>query len=215
MADIAVVIVDDDASYRETLALLFSNAPGFALAGSFESGPDVLATARERGSGWDLAFVDFDMPGMNGIEATRRLKETLPELKVIILTVFEEPAVILEAICAGVDGYLFKKSSDLDLLDQAEVVVRGGSPLTGGVARTVLELLRDRVPAARGPALKLSPREEGVLGLLVEGQSYKQIADSLGLSLDTVRSYIRGLYRKLQVQNAAAAVTRALREGLV
>jgi DNA-binding NarL/FixJ family response regulator len=95
------------------------------------------------------------------------------------------------------------------------VVVRGGSPLTGGVARTVLELLRDRVPAARGPALKLSPREEGVLGLLVEGQSYKQIADSLGLSLDTVRSYIRGLYRKLQVQNAAAAVTRALREGLV
>lgn len=215
MADIQVVVVDDDPGYREALELLFSSAPGHALAGAFASAPEAIAAAQTRGSGWDVAFMDIDMPEMSGIEGTRRLKEVLPDLKVAILTVFEDPPLIVQAICAGADGYLLKKSSDLDLLGHVELIRGGGAPLTGGVARTLLDLLRDRVPESRRPSVKLSPREEAVLGLLVEGRPYKLIAAELDISLDTVRTYIRGLYRKLQVQNAAAAVTRALREGLV
>jgi DNA-binding NarL/FixJ family response regulator len=215
MANVQVVVVDDDAGYRETLELLFSSAPGYALAGAFTSPPPALEAAREHGDDWDVVFMDVDMPEMDGVEATRRLKEVQPDLKVVILTVFEDPSVILQAICAGADGYLLKKSSDLDLLAQVELIHGGGAPLTGGVARTLLDLLRDRVPKSRRPSVKLSPREEAVLGLLVEGNSYKQIAAELSISIDTVRSYIRGLYRKLQVQNAASAVTRALRDGLV
>ena len=215
MADIQIVIVEDDADYRDTLALLFSSTPGHAVVGAFASPAAALQAAREDTRKWTLAFMDFEMPGMNGIEATRRLKEIRPDLKVVILTVFEHPPLILEAICAGADGYLLKKSSDLDLLAQVQLVLSGGAPLTGGVARTLLDLVRDRVPRSQPLPVKLSPREEEVLALLVEGRSYKQIAPELGISLDTVRHHIRGLYRKLQVQNAAAAVTRALREGLV
>jgi DNA-binding NarL/FixJ family response regulator len=215
MADVQIVIVDDDAGYRETLELLFSSVPGYAVAGVFSSAVAAVAAAPAQGHRWDVAFMDVDMPEMDGIEATGRLKELLPRLKIVILTVFEDPAVILRAICAGADGYLLKKSSDLDLLEQVELIEGGGAPLTAGVARTLLALLRGRMPASSRPSVRLSPREEDVLRLLVEGRSYKQIAVDLSLSLDTVRSYIRGLYRKLQVQNAAAAVTRALREGLV
>jgi DNA-binding NarL/FixJ family response regulator len=215
VANIQVVVVDDDDGYRETLQLLFSSAPGYALAGAFTSPAPAIEAARARGHDWDVVFMDVDMPEIDGVEGTRRLKELLPELKIVVLTVFEDPSVILQAICAGADGYLLKKSSDLDLLRQVELIYGGGAPLTGGVARTLLDLLRDRVPRSRRPSVKLSPREEAVLGLLVEGNSYKQIAAGLDISIDTVRCYIRGLYRKLQVQNAASAVTKALREGLV
>ena len=214
-----VAVVEDDPRYRHSLETLFAHAPGFALAASFGSATAALRAAEqalERGGlGWDLALMDLQLPGMDGIEATRRLKALAPQVSVVVLTVFEEPSTMLQAICAGADGYLLKKSSDLDLLGQVELIQGGGAPLTGGVARTLLALLRDRVPASRRPSVKLSPREEDVLSLLVDGRSYKQIAGDLDLSMDTVRSYIRGLYRKLQVQNAAAAVTRALREGLV
>jgi DNA-binding NarL/FixJ family response regulator len=213
MTDVQVVVVDDDAGYRETLEMLFSSTPGHALAGAFASAGEALAGAAA-GARWDLAFMDIDMPEMDGIEGTRQLKQLRPDLKIVILTVFEDPSVILQAICAGADGYLLKKSSDLDLLAQIELILQDGAPLTARVARTLLALLRDRVPAQR-PPVELSPRQEAVLRLLVGGYSYKQIAAELGLSLDTVRSHVRGLYRKLQVQNAAAAVTRALREGLV
>jgi two-component system, NarL family, nitrate/nitrite response regulator NarL len=214
MTDVQVVIVDDDPGYRETLEMLFSGTPGHALAGTFASAAEAVAAAPAAGVRWDLAFMDIDMPEMDGIEGTRQLKQLRPELKVVILTVFEDPSIILQAICAGADGYLLKKSSDLDLLAQVELILQDGAPLTARVARTLLTLLRDRVPAQR-PPVDLSPRQEAVLLLLVGGHSYKQIAANLGLSLDTVRSHVRGLYRKLQVQNAAAAVTRALREGLV
>jgi DNA-binding NarL/FixJ family response regulator len=215
MADLQIAIVDDDAGYRETLELLFSSVPGFAVAGTFGDATSALSAASARGEAWDVAFMDLDMPEIDGIEATRRLKALVPALHVVILTVFEDPAVILRAICAGADGYLLKRSSDRDLLAQVELIRNGGAPLTGGVARTLLKLLRDRSPAPPVSSVKLSPREEAVLARLVEGRSYKQIAADLDISLDTVRSYIRGLYRKLQVQNAAAAVTKALRGGLV
>src|SRR2546423_393412 len=123
--------------------------------------------------------MDLDLPGMNGIEATRRLKALCPAVTVVVLTVFEDPGTILEAIGAGADGYLVKQTSAGDLLAQLRAAAAGGSPLTPRVARTILDLVRDsHTPRAPVKDLRLSDREQAVLHALVEGLSYKQAAAS-------------------------------------
>ena len=162
---------------------------------------------------WDIVVMDLEMPEMSGIEATRRLKMLSPDLKVVVLTVFEDPAAIVEAVSVGADGYLLKKARARELVEGIRSVAEGGSPLTPDVARTILDLLRALKPAARaGPAptrFELTDREQQVLRALVNGMSYKQVADELGISLGTVRSHIVAIYRKLQVHNVAEAVSRA------
>lgn len=226
-----VVIVEDDARYRESLSFLLALDPRFRLRATHGSALTAI-DAIDAGDAsdppgtrpaWDLVLMDLDLPGLNGIEATRRVKKRLPAVLVVVLTVFEEPARILEAICAGADGYLLKRTPPRELLEQLGVVADGGAPLTAGVARTVLDLIRDRpgapgrpetgAPLPGGPAL--SQREREVLRGLVDGLAYKQVADHLDLSIDTVRTHVRGLYRKLQVHSVAEAVVRALRDGLV
>ncbi|MBI3449961.1 MAG: response regulator transcription factor [Acidobacteria bacterium] len=222
-----VAFVEDDANYRSGLEALFSYEPGIALAGSFDSPTAFLReaapeTGRPRLSGLNLVLMDLDLPEMSGIEVIRRFKAGVADVPVVALTVFEEPATILQAICAGADGYLLKKTPASDLIAQIRVVASGGSPLTPGVARSILQILRSpgegvRSPAARpvAAALDLSEREQQVLRCLVRGLAYKQAADEMNISLDTVRTYIRRIYGKLQVHSVAEAVGRALREGLV
>lgn len=227
-APLNVVVVEDDARYRESLVVLLSLDPQLHLLETFGSATAALAhldtvTPPAAPPAWHLILMDLDLPGMNGIEAIRRIKPRLPAALVVVLTVFEEPARILEAICAGADGYLLKRTPPRELLEQLRVVVDGGAPLTAGVARTVLDLIRDRAapPGQPEPVVRLpggpplSQREREVLRGLVDGLAYKQVADQLGLSIDTVRTHVRGLYRKLQVHSVAEAVVRALREGLV
>ena len=218
-----VVVVEDDARYRESLAALFGHTPGFRLVERFGAATDALRRLGDgaRPPAWDLVLMDVDLPGMSGIEATRLLKRLLPDALVVVLTVFEEPNVILEAICAGADGYLLKKTPPVELVSQLRVVAAGGAPLTAGVARTVLQLVRDPASAAPDPpangdgALRLTGRERDVLRGLTRGLAYKQVADTLGLSLDTVRTHVRNVYRKLQVHSVAEAVSRAIRQRLV
>ena len=226
-AAIRLGVVEDDHRYRETLEQLFEGAPGFRLVGSHPSPGPALRQAEEAAqaggrSPWDLVLMDLEMPEMNGIEATRRLKKLFPEVKVVVLTVFEQAPTILEAICAGADGYLLKKSRARELLEGLRSVAEGGAPLTPVVAGRLLHLMREFRPAAAagadgpGPSrLDLTEREQQVLRGLVEGLSYKQTADILGISLGTVRTHILGIYRKLQVHSVAEAVSRALRERIV
>jgi DNA-binding NarL/FixJ family response regulator len=218
-----IVITEDDPRYRAGLAALFECEPDHDLVDVFESPPPLLAAARaarERCDTppWDLALMDIEMPGMDGVEATRALKMLFPDLPIVMLTVFEEPETILQAICAGADGYLLKKTSPAELLEQIGAIVAGGSPLTPGVARTVLDLLREggttRSAAPLSPAVNLAPRELAVLRHLARGLSYKQVAYAESISLDTVRTYVRRVYRKLQVHNVAEAVGHAIRSGL-
>ena len=221
-----VAVVEDNARYRGTLEQLFRHAPGFELAASFPSPPPAIRAAQravdeQSGPAWDVVVMDLEMPEMSGIEGTRRLKQLIPGLKVVVLTVFEQPATILEAICAGADGYLLKKARAPELLGGLRSAVEGGAPLTPNVARSVLELMRDggsegQVGDAESPTrLDLTDREQQVLRALVEGLSYKQVADILGISLGTVRTHITSIYRKLQVHSVAEAVSRAIRERIV
>ncbi len=226
MSVVNVVIVEDDARYRASLETLFNHAPGFNLVASFGRVTAAVAEARRIVAGesrerWDLVFMDIDLgEDITGIDGTREIKQIAPDVAVVMITVFEEPTTILQAICAGADGYLLKKTSAKRILDQARAVVAGDAPMTPGVARTMLDLVRklgaSQAEAAAAPArLGLSERERDVLRCLVDGNSYKQVAANLDIKLDTVRSHIRQLYKKLQVHSAAEAVSKAIRDGLV
>jgi DNA-binding NarL/FixJ family response regulator len=221
---IRVVAIEDDSRYRASLEALFRHSPPFQFVRSFASPQPVLrgleqATRRGRPAGFDLVLMDLQLPGMSGVEATRRIKELCPALRVVALTVYEGRSTILEAICAGVDGYLLKRTPAERLVGQLRSVLAGGAPLSPSVARSVLEFVRRREADRDGAALAgdphLTPREQEVLACLVTGMSYKQVARDLDISLDTVRFHIRNVYGKLQVRNVAQAVSRALREGLV
>jgi DNA-binding NarL/FixJ family response regulator len=216
---IHVVTIEDDPQYRSSLELLLGRARDFELAGSFGSPAAALTRLEAGGDGprWDLVLMDLDLPGMNGIDCTRRIKRVLPDAAVVVLTVFEERATIVEAICAGADGYLLKRTPAAELLTQLRAIARGGAPLSAGVARTVLDLVRRIAPTTPtdGARFELTDRELDVLRCLVEGMSYKRTALHLGISIDTVRGYVRSVYSKLQVHNVAEAVSRALREGIV
>lgn len=225
--NLRVAVVEDNSSYRHSLETLFGHAPGFVLTGSYGSADAALDAADKalRMNGeppWNVVLMDLDLPGTGGLEATRRLKRQAPQLAIVILTVFEEPATILEAISAGADGYLLKKTTATELLSQLRAISSGGSPLTAGVARTLLQLLRATGQGTRGDdkssapgKLELTEREHEVLQCLVRGQSYQQCANELKISLDTVRTHIRAVYKKLQVHSVAEAVARAIREKLV
>jgi DNA-binding NarL/FixJ family response regulator len=219
------VAVEDDSRYRSSLEVLLRHSTDFVLEESFAAPAAALerlalsATGTGSPPEWDLVLMDLDMPGMSGVECTRRFKAALPDVPVVVLTVFEDRANILAAICAGADGYLLKRTPADGLLLQLRAVLAGGSPLSAGVAKTVLDAVR-QVNAATGTSatpggVELTEREREVLACLVRGMSYKAVARSLGISIDTVRSHIRGVYGTLQVHSVAAAVSRAVREGLV
>jgi len=220
---IRVVAVEDDPGFRRTLETLMGHAPGFELCASYGSAEAALreAACLERGGrigGWDLVLMDISLGGMSGIRAIEQLRELDKELPVVVLTVFEEPGVIVEAIAAGANGYLLKKTNARELLFQLRSVVDGGAPLTPAVASIVLGLLRCGGSVATGAEptrLGLTQREQQVLRCLVDGCKYKDVAEKLGISVETVRTHIRSVYGKLQVHSVASAVREAIRRGLV
>jgi len=220
-----VTVVEDDPRFRTSLNGLLRNTAGFALASSFESAEPAIAQARkarELGTdlGWDIVVTDIGLPGMSGIEFTHALKRAQPALPVVVLTVFEEPATVFAAICAGADGYLLKSAAAEELTTQLEAIMRGSAPLSAALAGTLMQLVRasasqhafSRHTLPRD--LGLTARQLDVLRLLVDGHSYREIGQQLDISLDTVRSHIRQIYSALQVHSVAEAVTYALRHGL-
>ncbi len=217
---VRVAIVDDDPAYRGALADLLSLEQPFELKAVFEDARGVLAEARgAQDTPWDLVLMDMEMPAIDGITATAELKVLHPGLLVVMLTAFEESDRIVRAIVAGADGYLVKRTAGQEVVDEIRSVIAGGSPLTPSVARSVLASIRAGLAtppdAEASSRLGLSEREADVLRALVDAKGYKQIAYDLHISVDTVRSHIRKVYRKLQVHSAPEAVARAIRERIV
>ena len=222
---VRVATVEDDPRYRNSLALLLRSLPGFAHAGAYDCARPLLQAARTahaagKAAPWDVVITDMGLPDKDGIELTRELKAMFADLRVVLLTVFDEPARVLAAICAGADGYLLKSSTSRELTDQLELVLRQGAPISTAIAGTVLRLVREgndeRLGARALPRdLGLTQRQLAVLGNLVEGLSYREIGERLEISIDTVRSHIRQIYAALQVHNVAEAVSYALKHRLV
>ncbi len=207
----SIWLIEDHAPLRESLRELFE-ASGEFSARTFASCEDALRGI-DRGESPDVMILDIGLPGMSGLEGLKHFKERLPELSILIFTVFDDRKRIFEAICAGASGYLLKLESPDRIVAAVAEIQRGGWPMTPEIAGSVLDRFSRLGPAKSD--IDLSDREREVLGLIVEGLARKQIADELKISVHTVDSYVRRIYEKLHVNTLGGAVAKALREGLV
>ncbi len=206
---ITVSIVEDQEPLRNTLSRVLNRAEGFKCISTYGS-----AEAALEGLPKDMPEVvlqDINLPGMNGVECARKLKEIAPKIQVIMLTVYEDTENIFNALAAGASGYLLKRTSSAELLESIREVHRGGSPMTAHIARKVVQSFQREKSAAAAATEDLSPREREVLDCLSQGFLYKEIAEKLGISYETVHTYIRRIYEKLQVRTRTEAVAKFLR----
>lgn len=205
---VTVAIVEDNADLRGTLARVINRAPGFQCVGQYgdaESALTGLPNDKPR-----VVLMDINLPGMNGVECVRRLKQVLPATQVVMLTAYEDTDNIFGSLEAGASGYLLKRSKSAEILEAIKEVLEGGSPMTAHIARKVVHSFQNR-GASPDPMANLADREREVLDLLAQGLMYKEIADKLGIGFETVRTYVRRIYEKLQVRSRTEAVAKALR----
>jgi RNA polymerase sigma factor (sigma-70 family) len=205
---ITVSIVEDDARVRESLAGLISRAPGFECVSSYPTGEEALADIPKKKP--EVVLMDINLPGMSGIDCARKLKSVEPSCQIVMLTVYENTEAIFKALANGASGYLLKATAPEELLVAIQDVHRGGSPMTSHIARKVVQSFQQS-PASKATE-NLSPREQEVLELLAKGFLYKEIADQLHISFETVHTYIRRIYEKLQVRSRTEAVAKYLRQ---
>ena len=203
---IKVSIVEDDPKAREILVEWINRAEGFRCVSNHGSGEDALAAMPEQKP--QVVLMDINLPGMNGPECVRRLKPLLPQAQFVMLTVYEDSDHIFQALQSGASGYLLKQTQRADLMDALRDVNAGGSPMTANIARKVVQTFQFQAPQMSPDDAALSPREREVLELLARGYLYKEIADSLSISLPTVNTYIRRIYEKLHVRSRSQAVAK-------
>jgi len=209
---IKVAIIEDEREIRECLALLLNGTDGYLCTGSYRSMEDALENIARQVP--DVVLSDIGLPGMNGIDGVRLLKQRHPDLLVLMLTVYDDDERIFDAMCAGACGYLLKKTPPARLLDSLKEVVAGGAPMSPEVARRVIALFREIRPPDRAE-YHLTPHETRLLKLFVEGHNYKTAAAELRVSVNTVNFHVRSIYDKLQVHSRSEAVVKALLNRLV
>ncbi|SPE51478.1 Two component transcriptional regulator, LuxR family [Verrucomicrobia bacterium] len=201
---ITVSIVEDAQGVREGLARLLNRSPGFRCVASYPDGEAALTSIAAEPP--DVVLMDIDLPGMSGVECVRKLKASLPSIRVVMLTVYENPELIFDALSAGAIGYLLKQRPSAELLNAIRDAHQGGAPMSSQIARKVVQFFQASKPADE--AGELSAREREVLDFLAKGHLIKDIADRLGLSFDTVRTYIRRIYEKMHVHSRSQAVAK-------
>jgi len=205
---ITVSIVEDNDQLRGTLARIINRAEGFRCLSQYENAETALeALPRDRPN---VVLMDINLPGMNGVECVRQLKPLVPDTQVVMLTVYEDTENIFNALAAGASGYLLKRTARAELLEAIREVYGGGSPMTTHIARKVVQSFQQTGASPRQTE-NLSPREQEVLDCLSQGFLYKEIAEKLGISYETVHTYIRRIYEKLQVRTRTEAVAKFLR----
>lgn len=208
----AVVIYEDNTSLRESLANLVTFSGNLLLLGAFPNVQNVAQQVKELKP--DVILMDIDMPGMNGIEAVKVIRQFDQQVQIIMLTVFDDNTHVLDAICAGASGYLLKKNISDKLTHAISEVLQGGAPMSPGIARMVIESMQ-RKKVVEKNNYQLTHREKEILTSLSRGNSYKMIGADLSISIDTVRTHIKRIYEKLQVHSQTEAVCKAVTERLV
>jgi DNA-binding NarL/FixJ family response regulator len=211
-AEISVAIVEDDPPTREALHALIGGTPGFRSIATFGSVEEAL-TGLERGQP-NLLLLDINLPGIPGSQGVRLLRERFPYLQVVMLTVFAEEERIFESLCNGACGYLLKRTPPARLLEALREAHEGGSPMSPDIARKVVGTFQKSGPPEQAEHA-LTPHEVRVVRMLASGDSYQEIAERFGITVNTVRNYIRRIYDKLQVHTKSEAVSKALRGRLI
>lgn len=201
---INVVIIEDIREIREGLQLLIDSSEGFSCTKTFSSAEQAIEDLPAYDP--DVALMDINLPGMNGIEAVRKLKAQCPRTQFIMSTVYEDDENIFESLKAGASGYLLKKTAPSKILEAIMEVVDGGSPMSSQIARKVIASFQKKDSIDEVDIL--TPKEKEVLKALAKGLRYKEIADEMQVSIETIRSHARKVYEKLQVQSRTEALNK-------
>jgi DNA-binding NarL/FixJ family response regulator len=200
---ISIALVEDESRVRDQLAKIINEASGFRCQGSFGSAEQALREIPRQPP--DVVLMDINLPKMSGVECAFRLKKLLPQVQIVMLTVFDDSEQIFKALEMGASGYLLKRAPSDEILKAVMEVHRGGAPMSSYIARQVVQSFAKR---SNQEAPNLSPREEEVLALVAKGYVNKEIADRLGLGLETVRSYLKSTYDKLHVRSRTEAAMK-------
>ena len=211
--NIKVAIFEDNRSLRESLFQLIDGSDGFRCVGAFPNCDRLIQNIRE--SKPDVVLMDIEMPGLSGIEAIKILKENFPEVKVLIETIFEDNNKIFDSICNGAEGYILKNTPPAFILSAIKEIYEGGAPMTPSIASKVLKMFKKNSSSDSKEEVGLTEREKEILRLLVEGMSYKMIATTSFISVETVSGHIKNIYKKLQVHSKSEAVIKAIRGKIV
>jgi DNA-binding NarL/FixJ family response regulator len=214
MKDLKVTIFEDNRSLREGLYQLINGSPGLTCSGAFANCNNLVKDIETTIP--DVILMDIEMPGISGIEAVKIIKEKFPDVKILMETIFDENDKIFQSICNGAEGYILKNTPPVQMLTAIKEVYEGGAPMTPSIASKVLKMFKNRPPESdNSEQFNLTDREKEILKCLVEGMSYKMIADSCFISADTVNGHIKNIYKKLQVHSKGEAVAKAIRGRIV
>jgi DNA-binding NarL/FixJ family response regulator len=205
---IRVAIVDDDEGIRAGLAALINRAPDMKLTGDYADAEKALVEIPRDPP--DVVLMDINLPGIKGVECVRQLKMAMPAVQFLMLTVYEDSDSLFNSLKAGASGYLLKRTASASLLEAIRNVHAGGSPMTPQLARRVVQFF-SKPTQDDSPVARLTPGERDFLDQLANGYAYKEIADRMNISIDTVRSYVRTVYEKLHVHSRTEAVVKYLR----
>ena len=211
-----IAIFDDNKNIRESIGLLLKMENEFEVVGSFSHVLDCIEDIRECNP--DIILMDIEMPGMSGIEAVRTIKKEFPQVQILMQTVFDDDDRVFDSICAGASGYILKNFINTKLVDSIKELQYGGSPMSPAIARKVLTRMQqipDQVIVPEAPDYHLTNREKEVLACMVNGLSYKMIADELQIGYETVRSHIKNIYKKLHVASLTEMVAKAIQQRIV
>lgn len=209
---VRILLYDDNEDLRVSMEALLSEEPGFELLAAMPNAETITTDLKELKP--DVVLMDIDMPVVNGVQAVRMIRKINEQLPVIMLTIFDDNENIFNAVCAGASGYILKRYATEEICDAIRNVLTGGAPMTGSVARKVLQMVPQAKTADQEKS-DLSKRETEILQFLVNGYSYKMIAAELKVSLDTVRFHIKKIYDKLHVHSATEAVSKAIKNNLI
>ncbi len=214
--DIRVSIFEDNQLFRDAMQVILNGSLGFICSGAFPNGNNVLANVER--SRPDVVLMDIEMPGINGLEATKVIKSKYPGVKVLIQTVFNDNERIFQAMCSGASGYILKNDPPARYLEAISEVYNGGVSINSAIAKKVLGFFSNKniiLVAPTGEDYQLTNREKELLHLMIEGHNYKTIAAKTFISYDTVRTHVKHIYQKLHVASRSEAVMKAVQQGIV
>ena len=198
--DISVALFEDNYLLRDSYYQLINGTPGFTCVGAYDSAADIIFKIKR--SQPDVVLMDIDMPGINGIEAAHIIKQNFRNIHIIMQTVFDDDDKIFNAIQAGADGYILKKTPPAKILEAIIEVQTGGAPMTPSIAAKILQLFRSGIkPLPDKKETRLNERQKEILECIVSGMSYKLIAEKFFVSVDTVRYHVKNIYEILQVHS--------------